>query len=206
MHKLTEKIIKFVGAYQQEQLDSIITAELKRMRDEIFEQHSKYPNSYWDKGLNSILGLEPEKLDNRAHSSMGGCHPECKSLDVDKPKEKTMEKCPDWCSQPQGNHLHNPLVEEKTMEWCEHIVWKNNTAIHSWNWFHSDHNTMINSSWNHCPICGTKKPKQKELRELLAEKMAAEWNRNRTGVSAIFEFDKLADIAISFLEKEGWKK
>ena len=48
--------------------------------------------SHWE--MNSTISSE--KPDNRAHSLMGGCHPECKSLDIEKPKEKTMEwwACP----------------------------------------------------------------------------------------------------------------
>lgn len=140
MHNLTEKLWFGKDSSNVEVFDSIITTELKRMRDELESQYQ--PNPGPGRPIGAILGLEPEKPEG----------------------EKVI--CQD-CGKPLYSlHVLDILrclckPKEKTMEWCEHIkfdtYWKMG-------------NFKLLDDWKECPICGTPRPKKKELREVLIER------------------------------------
>jgi len=93
MHELTEKIIKFVGAYQQEQLDSIIRSYLSEKAKEFNHEYCSTPQG---EVINrKILGLESEPETVVWHDKnrcvCEKCHPKPKEDDVKMVRSESIE-------------------------------------------------------------------------------------------------------------------
>ena len=106
--------------------------------------------------------------------------------------------------------------KEKTMEWCEHIK---RDKYGDFRFQRGESQYIVPDFWGGCPVadCLTPRPKQKELMELLAEKLCDSFDvfiKKWTGDSYPHLIDSdendgerfREEIREAFLEKEGWKK